>query len=53
MGCVNWINLAQDRCNVQEDACKRCFELSVLFQVDHTHLEVNYETLFFIFRCIW
>jgi len=44
MGCVNRINLAQDRCSLQENACKHCVQLSVLFQDDHTHLEMNYET---------
>jgi len=43
MGYVNWINLAQDRCSLQENACKHCVQLSVLFQVDRTHLEMNYE----------
>jgi hypothetical protein len=44
LGCVNRINLAQDRCILQENACKHCVQLSVLFQDDHTHLEMNYET---------
>jgi len=44
MGYVNWINLAQDRCSLQENSCKHCVQLSVLFKVDHTHLEMNYET---------
>jgi hypothetical protein len=44
MGCVNWSNLSQDSCSLQEDACKHCVQLSVLFQVDHTHLEMNYES---------
>jgi hypothetical protein len=36
MGCVNRINLALDRCTLQEYACKHCVQLSLLFQVDHT-----------------
>jgi len=44
MGCVNWINLAQDRCSLQENACEHCVQLCVLFEIDHTQLEMNYET---------
>lgn len=45
MGCVNWINRAQDRCSFQDNACKPCVQLSVLFQGDYTYLEMKYETL--------